>query len=182
MNGNPEKTGKIGYLSGPVDGRKVYEAWQDGFHTELLGTSYLTHWFKEVSRRGREGVVITTHDGPTYEERRGDFTIINRPTSKRGGLAYHLDMFRWMYGSLETLEHHGASTTVLTIGPHYRATTLPFRKRGMRFINAFHGALRPPQNSLLSPHELLHRISGYHTSGFRRRVACCLARHPTPTC
>ena len=68
--------GKVGYLSGPVDARRVYDAWKSGGHTDLFGTSYLTHWFEEVERQGRGGVLdVAEHD---YAEGCIDPVIIDR--------------------------------------------------------------------------------------------------------
>ena len=155
------KLPKVGYLSGPVDARKVYEAWTSNAHTELFGTSYLTHWFAEMKRQGRNGVVVTSHDGEAYETQRGDFTIINSPKSRAEGWRYHRDMFRWSYARLLEMEKRGVRTTVLTDANQYRATTLPFRRRGMKFVNSFHCAIRSLGHRWASPHEALIGLSAH---------------------
>jgi len=149
----------VGYLSGPVDARKVHDAWRIGGQTDLFGTSYLRHWFGEMDRQGREGVVITSHEGDAYEEQRGAFTILNRPKTKADGARYHFDMLRWSYHRLKEFEDLGVETAVLTEANQYRMATLPFRRRGMRFVNSFHCAIRKLGHSTFSPHELLIRLS-----------------------
>ncbi len=152
---------KVGYLSGPVDARKVYDAWVSGEHTELFGTSYLQHWYAELRRQGREGVVVTSHAGEAYEEQRGEFAILNRPKSKADGLRYHVAMSRWSYDRLREMEQRGATTVVLTEANQYRFTTLPFRRRGMRFVNSFHCAIRSIGHKRFSPHEALIHLSDH---------------------
>ncbi|MBX7527522.1 glycosyltransferase family 4 protein [Qipengyuania vesicularis] len=149
----------VGYLSGPVDARKVYRAWRDEAHTELFGTSYLRHWFNEVEDQGRSGVVITSEAGEAYEETHGNFTILNRPKPTSSGLRYHMDMVRWTRERLSELEGAGARTVVMTDAPQYWFVTPPFRRRGMKFVNSFHCAIRSLGHSAFSPHELLIRAS-----------------------
>ena len=122
----------VGYLSGPVDARKVYRAWRDEAHTELFGTSYLRHWFNEVEDQGRSGVVITSEAGEAYEETHGNFTILNRPKPTSSGLRYHMDMVRWTRERLTELEGAGARTVVMTDAPQYWFVTPPFRRRWRR--------------------------------------------------
>ncbi len=156
---DPAGLPKVGYLSGPVDARKVYDAWKDGSHTALFGTSYLLHWFAELERQGRSGVVVTSHAGEAYSETRGDFQMLNRPKTTRSGLRYHLDMIRWVRDRLREFEANHASTVILTDAQHYWFVTPPFRKRGMRFINSYHCALRALGHNRRSIHEFFIQLT-----------------------
>ena len=146
---------KVGYLSGPVDARKIYSVWEQGGQTDLFGTSYLQHWFAELDRQGREGLVITSHAGETYTETRGPFTIMNRPKPRETGIAYHVAMARWTRDRLVELENEGVETAVLTDANQFWFASWPFRRRGMRFVNSYHCALRTLAHKRLSPHEAL---------------------------
>ncbi len=150
---------KLGYFSGPVDARAIYRNLKEGGHTSLFGTSYLLHLMRVCEDQGRDAVILTTHAGESYEEQLGAFTIINRPQPGGRGLRYHLDQLRWTRACLSELEKHGARTTVLTAAQHYWLVTPPFRKRGMRFVNSYHCAVRALGNRLFSPHELLIRLT-----------------------
>ena len=181
----PDPASNVGYLSGPVDARKVYDAWKSGTHTDLFGTSYLQHWFAELERQQRGGVVVTSHPGEPYDARRGGFLILNRPQSQRGGAAYHLDMMRWTRERLGELEAAGAKTVVLTDAAHYWFLTLPFRRRGMRFVASHHCALRSLGHKRASPHEVLlqltahlHRRFGDPTMVIAPAILDELAREP----
>lgn len=158
-NNSSQSPPVVGYLSGPVDARKVYRAWRDELQTELFGTSYLRHWFSEIERQGRSGIVVTSEPDDAYEETHGNFTIINRPKPTTSGLRYHFDMARWTKARLREMEAAGAQTVVLTDAAQYWFVTEPFRRRGMRFVNSFHCAIRSLGHRKLSPHELLIHMS-----------------------
>ena len=160
VNSNSKKAlPVVGYLSGPVDARKVYRAWRDDSHTELFGTSYLRHWFNEVDTQGRRGVVVTSEPGEAYEETFDNFTVLNRPKPTSGGLRYHIDMIRWTRDRLREFEEAGVQTLVMTDAPQYWFVTPPIRRRGMKFVNSFHCAIRSLGHKKFSPHELLIRAA-----------------------
>lgn len=150
---------KLGYFSGPVDARGIYHSLREGRHTTLFGTSYMRHLMKVCEEQGREAVIVTTHPGERYEVRLGAFTILNRPSPGGRRLAYHRLQLGWTRDCLAELERHGARTVVMTAAQHYWLVTPPFRKRGMRFINSYHCAVRAISHRALSPHELFIRLT-----------------------
>jgi glycogen synthase len=142
-----------------VDARGIYRSLKEGGHTTLFGTSYMRHLMALCEEEGREAVIVTTHPGETYEAELGPFTILNRPMPGGRGLKYHYRQYRWMRDCLQELEHRGARTTILTAGAHYWFATGAVRRRGMRFVNSFHGSLRALNHSRLSVHEILIRAT-----------------------
>lgn len=150
---------KIGYLSGPVDARGIYRSLREGSHTSLFGTSYMRHLMQVCEEQGREAVIVTTHSGERYDVQLGAFTILNRPSPGGRRLAYHLNQIRWVRDCLDELEQHGAKTVVMTAAQHYWFVTPPYRRRGMRFINSYHCAVRAIGHRRLSPHELFIRLT-----------------------
>ncbi len=151
-----------GYLSGPVDARRVHDAWTSGGATDLFGTSYLKHWFEELKMQGRSGIVVTSHPGERYEEHRYGVVILNRPRTDRSGWNFHRDMMSWTRDRLIEMEQLGASTVILTDAAQYWFLTVPFRKRGMRFVNSFHCALRSLGHRRFGIHETLIRLTGWY--------------------
>ena len=176
---------KIGYLSGPVDGRKVFQSWHSRVHTDLFGTSYLQHWFSELERQGRPGIVVTSHGREVYNESAGSFEIMNRPKPVSSGAQYFFDMMRWTHGCLNEMVNAGARTIVLTDAQHFWFVTRPFRKKGIRFVNSLHCTLRALQHRPFSPHEMMIRLSsamhfshGDPTMAISTRIIEELAKEP----
>jgi glycosyltransferase involved in cell wall biosynthesis len=149
----------LGYLSGPVDAREVYDSVFADQHTRLFGSSYLGQIFKILAAAGSKGVVVTSLDGDAYDAERPGVAILNRPKTQRGGWRYHHDMFRWTYERLRELEDRGVQVVVLTDAQDYWFATLPFRVRGMRFVNSYHCVIRPYRHRRLSPHEAMKRLT-----------------------
>lgn len=150
---------KIGYLSGPVDARRIYDSRMSGVHTDLFGTSYLSHLMEVCEDQDRQAVIITTHGSEAYDAQCGRFTILNRPQPGGRSLQYHLRQVSWARQMLGEFERRGVGTAVLTAGQHYWLVTPPFRRRGMRFINSYHCAIRALGHKRLSPHELFIRLT-----------------------
>lgn len=150
---------KLGYLSGPVDARGIYRSLREGSHTSLFGTSYMRHLMAVCEEQGREAVIVTTHPGEPYEERHGLFTILNRPQPPGRHLIYHWRQVRWVRERLAEMEELGVQTAVLTAAQHYWLVTPEFRRRGMRFINSYHCAVRAIGHSSFGPHEALIRLT-----------------------
>lgn len=149
----------LGYLSGPVDARAIYRSLREGSHTSLFGTSYMRHLMTVCEEQGRAAVIITTHPGASYDEQLAGFTILNRSQPDGRGLSYHVKQLRWTSKCLGEMEKRGASTVVMTAAQHYWLVSPPFRRRGMRFVNSYHCAIRALGHRLLSPHEALIRLT-----------------------
>lgn len=176
---------KLGYFSGPVDARAIYASLRSGDHTSLFGTSYVKHFMRLCERQGREAVILTTHAGASYEETRGNFSIVNRPPPGGKGLAYHWRQIGWTRRCLAELERRGARTVVMTAAQHYWFVTPPFRKRGMRFVNSYHCAIRSLGHRVVGPHEafvrltsLRHLSHGDPTMAVAPYILSQLAREP----
>lgn len=152
---------RIGYLSGPVDAREIYRSLREGTQTSLFGTSYMRHLMMVCEEQEREAVIITSHSEARYDEHVGRFSILNRPQSTASGMRYHIEQLRWTRDCLRELEEAGAETVVLTAAQHYWLVTPPFRRRGMRFINSYHCAVRALGHRTLSPHEALIRLTSW---------------------
>ncbi len=150
---------KLGYFSGPVDARNIYASLRSGDHTSLFGTSYMKHLMQVCEQQGRDAVILTTHVGASYEETLGRFAIVNRPPPGGSGMAYHWRQIGWTRDCVAELERYGARTVVMTASQHYWFITPPFRKRGMRFVNSYHCAVRPLGHRVVSPHEVLIRLT-----------------------
>lgn len=150
---------KLGYLSGPVDARKIYDSFVNGAQTALFGTSYLRHFMRVCEEQRRSAVIITTHAGEAYEIELGRFTILNRPQPGGRSLRYHLSQVGWMHGVIGEMEDRGVGVVVLTAAIHYWWVVFPFRRRGMKFINSLHGSIRALSHKRLSPHEALIRLT-----------------------
>lgn len=150
---------KLGYLSGPVDARKIYDSLVHKKHTELFGTSYLRHLMQVCEDEDRDAVIVTTHGDERYDIQLGRFTILNRPPPSGRSLQYHLAQVRWTYEILREIEAHSVAITVMTAAQHYWLVTPPFRKRGMRFINSYHCSVRALTHNKLSPHEIFIRLT-----------------------
>lgn len=150
---------KLGYLSGPVDARKIYDSLVNKTHTDLFGTSYLRHFMQVCENENRDAVIVTTHGGKRYDIQLGRFTILNRPPPSGRLLWYHLRQIQWIYEILVEMESHGVGITILTAGQHYWLATPPFRKRGMKFINSYHCSLRALGHKKFSPHEIFIKLT-----------------------
>ena len=153
--------GTVGYLSGPVDARDVYDAAMSGGHTKLFGTSYISQYYALLDAGGIAGVVITSEDGEAYDASRGKFAILNRPKPTSGSWRYHVDMCRWTYDRLREMEDRGVKVTIMTDAQDYWFMSLPFRIRGMRFVNSYHCAIRALDHSRLTPHEGFKRLTSW---------------------
>ena len=152
---------KIGYLCGPVDARNVYKRFLECRHTDLFGTSYLTHLIEICEIDNIDAVIVTNHENEQYEERHGRFDILNIPKPKGKKIKYHVLQILWVINSLRKIEKRGASVVIMTAEQHYWFVTLWFRMRGMRFINSFHCAIRSLGHSKFSIHELFIRLTSY---------------------
>lgn len=150
---------RLSYLSGPVDARKIYDNFINGTQTALFGTSYMRHFMQVCEDQGRDAVIVTTHAGEPYEAQLGRFTILNRPQPDGRSLQYHLRQVQWIHKTLGEMEARGAKVVVLTAATHYWWASLPFRRRGMKFINSFHGSIRALSHKRLSLHEALIRLT-----------------------
>lgn len=150
---------KLGYLSGPVDARGIYRSLREGQHTSLFGTSYMRHLMQVCEEQGREAVIVTTHGNEAYDERLGSFTILNRPPPRGRSLHYHWRQALWTRSMLAEMERHGVRTAVMTAAQHYWFVSAPFRKRGMRFINSYHCAIRSMRHNKSGIHELFVRLT-----------------------
>lgn len=134
----------VGYLSGPVDARDVYDRWLRREPTDYFGTSYMQQFFSVVADLGATGHVITTHSGARYDVQRGDFLISNRPRIlDSSGWRYHLREIGRLLSALKAMQTNGSRVIVLTDAQNYWALTLWLRFRGVKFINALHCAIRP---------------------------------------
>lgn len=160
MQSNATST-TLGYLSGPVDARKIFDVFQGTAPSSLFGTSYMAHLMSVCEEQDRGAVIVTTHGTEAYEARRGRFTILNRPQPGGLGLRYHLNQISWTRDVLKELEQMGVGTIVLTAAQHYWFLTEPMRRRGMRFINAYHNALRSNAHTRLGIHEAFIRLTSY---------------------
>ena len=162
---DPACRGKLGYLAGAVDARRIYQNSVEGTQTDLFGTSYLRHFMQVCESENRDAVIVTTHECERYDTQLGRFTILNRPRPSGRSLQYHLRQVRWTHDILDEMEAHGVGTTVLTAAQHYWLVTLPFRKRGMKFINSYHCSIRSLGHKKLSLHEVFIRLtSRFHLS------------------
>lgn len=153
--------GTIGYLSGPVDARGVYDAAAAGGHTKLFGTSYLSQYYALLEAHRARGVVVTSHGETAYDAERPGIGILNRPRPTSAGWRYHADMIRWTSARLHELEQRGAKAVIMTDAQDYWFVTLPFRRRGMRFVNSYHCAIRSLGHRRFGPHEVLKRLTSW---------------------
>ena len=134
----------IGYLSGPVDAREVYEQWRDGQATTNFGTSYLQQFFSVATGLGAAGHVVTSHAGERYDVRCGDFQISNRPRVVRAsGWRYHYEELKWTLRALRDMAASGSRAMLLTDAQNYWFLTWPWRLRGVKFVNSLHCVIRP---------------------------------------
>jgi glycosyltransferase involved in cell wall biosynthesis len=135
---------KVGYISGPVDARVVHDSWRSATPLDYFGTSYLLQFYQVTVDLDIDLVVVTCHAGPRYDESRAGIHIMNRPRAPRGGLRYHLAEIAWLWGAVRETVRAGARTIVLTDAMLYWWALLPWRWRGIRFVNALHCvAMRP---------------------------------------
>lgn len=154
------KPPKLGYLSGPVDARAIYSSIKTNEPPSLFGTSYLAHLMKICEEDGRDAVIVTTHPGESYDAELGPFTILNRPMPTGRFLGYHSKQVKWTRAALLEMQTLGARTVVLTASQLYWFVTRSFRKQGMRFINAYHCAVRSKAHRTFSIHEVFARLTG----------------------
>lgn len=162
---NANHARKLGYLSGPVDARRIYDSLVHGTHTDLFGTSYLRHLMQVCEDEKRDAVIVTTHGDERYDIQLGRFKILNRPVPRGRSLRFHLRQVWWTYEILVEMEQAGVGTTVLTAAQHYWFVTPTFRMRGMKFINSYHCSLRALGHKRFSPHEVFIRLtSKFHLS------------------
>ena len=152
---------KLGYLSGPVDARQIHRSLREGVQTALFGTSYLLHFMKLCEEQQREAVIVTTHGDEAYDVETGLFSIRNRPQPKGRRLNYHLRQIGWVRERLAEMEKADVGVCVLTAAQHYWMVTPPFRRRGMRFINSYHCAVRAIGHPRWSPHEFFIRLTSW---------------------
>ena len=122
----------------------------------------MRHFMTVCEEQGRQAVIVTTHPGDAYEEQFERFTILNRPFPDGRFLHYHWRQLRWVQARLTELEKLGARTVVMTAAQDHWFVTPPFRRRGMRFINSYHCAVRDLSYSRLSSQEIFVRLSSRH--------------------
>ena len=157
----PGSPAPIGYLSGPVDAREIYRSLREGVATSLFGTEYLQHFMRLCEAQGRKAIIVTTHGQEAYDVEVGHFSIRNRPQPPGKRLRYHLRQVEWVRDRLVEIEAWGARVCVLTAAQHYWLVTPPFRRRGMRFINSYHCAIRAIGHNRWSPHEFFIRMTSW---------------------
>jgi glycogen synthase len=133
---------KFAYLSGPVDGVQVYDAWEKEATLEYFGTSYLRQFYQVCRDFGAEGYVITTSPGKYDYQRVGTFIIENRPMSPHlKGLAYHVVHSIWMIKIIPRLLSFGPDVVILTAGPSYWIFLSVLKLFGIVIIPAQHDSL-----------------------------------------
>lgn len=146
----------IGYLSGPVDARKVYKMWQSDQPNNYLGTSYLTEFFEVVKQMDFSGIVVTSEGRASYQKTVANISIINAPKPRGGnGLSYHLNHSIWTYRAIKRLVSEGSNIILLTDSQNYWFCTIFFRFKGVRFVNALHAAIWPEFRTLTLSESIL---------------------------
>ncbi|MEH3104898.1 MAG: glycosyltransferase [Sphingomonas phyllosphaerae] len=154
---------KIGYISGPVDARVVHDSWRSGEPLDYFGTSYLLQFFDVADQMGLDLIVTTSAAQPRYDARRDGVHIMNRPRRAAGGLRYHLYEVAWLWGRVRETVAGGARIIVLTDAMFHWWALLPWRWRGVRFVNALHCAiLRPAAREPLTRRVLARLLAWFH--------------------
>ncbi|MFK3889929.1 glycosyltransferase family 4 protein [Sphingomonas sp. NPDC079357] len=154
---------KIGYISGPVDARVVHDSWRSGEPLGYFGTSYLLQFFDVADALGRDLIVTTSADTTRYDEVRAGVHIMNRPRRVAGGLRYHLAEIAWLWARVRETVAGGARVIVLTDAMFHWWALVPWRWRGVRFVNALHCAiLRPAAREPLTRRVLGRLLAWLH--------------------
>lgn len=135
---------KVGYISGPVDARVVYDSWAGGDPLAYFGTSYLLQFYAVAAALGLELVVTTSEGTERYDAERPGVRIMNRPRRPHGGVRYHLSEIAWLWARVAETVAGGARIVVLTDAMHHWWALWPWRLRGVRFVNALHCAITRP--------------------------------------
>lgn len=154
----------LGYLSGRVDARKVYEAWRSRNPAEGFGTMYMLQFLTSARELGHEAVIVTSHGEQSYEADFPELGIVNMPhpdPASVSGWEFHLGEIAWTLKALWRMYRAGARVIVLTDNQLYWFLTLPFRLLGVRFVNALHCThyLQLGNNRL--PRRLFNRLTGW---------------------
>lgn len=167
----------IGYLSGPVDGVAVHDAFQTGQPLAYLGTSYLLEFFEECAGTNANGVVITSEDTGFYSRTFDRFTVVNLSKPPvRGGLFYHADLIGWTWTALSVLNAAGVDTLILTDVQNYWFLTAFHAIRRARLIPAIHCVLDRPYAPTKPAHRILHWLNKHLF--YRRLVQSALVASP----
>ncbi|VXC69749.1 glycosyltransferase family 4 protein [Sphingomonas sp. 8AM] len=161
---------KIGYISGPVDARVVHDSWRTGTPLGYFGTSYLLQFYEIAAELGVELIVTTSAAQPRYDDVRPGVHIMNRPRRAAAGLRYHLHEIAWLWGRVRETAASGARIIVLTDAMFHWWALLPWRWRGVRFVNALHCAILRPA----AREPLIRRV-------IARLLAWCHYRFADPT-
>lgn len=154
---------KIGYISGPVDARVVHDSWRSGTPLGYFGTSYLLQFLDVADELGVDLIVTTSAAQERYDDARPGVHIMNRPRRAAGGLRYHLAEVAWLWGRVRETVAAGAKIIVLTDAMYHWWAVLPWRWRGVRFVNALHCAiLRPAAREPLTRRLLARLLAWFH--------------------
>ncbi len=130
---------KIAYLSGPVDARCVYKSWKHDKELQYFGTSYLSQFFEICDGIDAEGFIITNHDGENYQEKLGDFSILNRPTLVHlGGLKFHIGEIYWTFTCLLQILKNQPDLVIVTAAQNYWFCLSPLSWKGTPVLPAVH--------------------------------------------
>ncbi len=152
---------KIGYISGPVDARVVHDSWRSGAPLGYFGTSYLLQFFDVADELGHDLIVTTSAAQPRYDDVRPGVHIMNRPRRAASGLGYHLAEVAWLWGRVRETVAAGARVIVLTDAMYHWWALVPWRWRGVRFVNALHCSIQRPAAREPLTRRVLARLLGW---------------------
>lgn len=134
-----QKKIKIAYLSGPVDARSVYESWKYKKELQYFGTSYLSQFFEICDGIGAEGFIITNHENEDYQEKLGDFTILNKSSFLHfTGLKYHIGEIYWTLNCLRQILKNQPDLVIVTAAQNYWFCLSPLLWKGTPVLPAVH--------------------------------------------
>lgn len=134
---------RIAYIYGPVDAREVYTAWESNGSLAYLGSSYVTQFLAETSKRGAKSLIITNHAGEAYDEAYGTVEICNIPWPEaESGVGFHFAWARWTLAALRRAKQFEPDITVLSAAQNYWFMARSFLP-ATTFVVALHGAIWP---------------------------------------
>src|SRR5262245_58515247 len=135
---------RLAYLSGPVDGINVYEAWATRMQLGYFGASHLSEFYGVCSKLDAEAYVITTLPCERVSRRMGNVLIENRPMpSGWSGLFYHVAHIIWLCSLLPNILRFRPDALIVTAAQNYWFFLMFLRWRKISVISVITCTLWP---------------------------------------
>ena len=130
---------RISYLSGPANFPQIFAFQQGGAKQTFFGTNYMKLFIDFVKQVAAKAQVVTwVGETANFRDESGQFELVNRPMTMRGGLRYHADMVGWNLAILRKMMAYKPDVLLLTGAQDYWWIYAPLVRSGTKVIASFH--------------------------------------------